>query len=137
MIFYVKWSEDSTQTILGRITAKNGTGAYTGVRGEGNWIKKADLTSITGKVFDLDGVTPDTPTFEFTVDLNTAILDIPDASGKVWTLDEIGFNFEWNLPITYIPTGGRRFEVEFEVKLTGGSVFVGIYKGTAEAVRGS
>lgn len=131
--FFVEWHEDSSATLLGRITAKNGTGEYTGVPGEGNWLKQADIATITGKVFDLDGDTPATPTQEFDVTIATSVIDTPDASGEVWTVDSIGYNFQWNLPSTYVPSSGHRIVVEFKVTLVAGLgslVFHGTYQGT-------
>lgn len=137
MTFHVSWNEDSHATVLGRISALDGTGAATGKKGEGNFLKQADISSITGKMFDLDGGTPDTPTSEFTLDKTVVVLNTPITSDAVWTKDSYGCNFKTTLANTLFPVGGRKYLVEFEVTLSGGTVFHGCYEGVARPIRSS
>jgi hypothetical protein len=135
--FYVVWNEDENPTVLARITAKDGTGTLA-KRGEGNWLKRADITSIVRNVFDLSSATPDTvvlgPT---TLSLTTVVLDTPDNSGDIWTVDMVGYNFIDTVPLTPFATGGNRYSVEYIVTLTGGTVFHALYSGPTKAIRSS
>ena len=137
MTFQVEWTEDSDATVLGRITARNGTGTATGVAGEGNWLKQADITSITRKVFDLESATPETAIFSSTVTVSTAVLDTPVTTSVLWTKDTTGYNLLDDIAASNFPTGRRTYRVEYVVTLTGGAVFHGAYKGPAKPVSSS
>ena len=54
-VFKVQWHEDGSATVLGRITARNGSGSATGIAGEGNWLEQADISTITCAVYDRAG----------------------------------------------------------------------------------
>ena len=135
--FSVVWSEDSNATVLGRITARDGSGDYTGKRGEGNWLQQSDLTSITYKVFDEDSSTPDTEIASGTVTIADSVLDTPVTNGQIWTKDNIGYNFQHDLAASNFPTGGRRYRVEYRGETTGGTVFHASYRGIARPIRSS
>ena len=135
--FEINWDEDDGIAILGRLVSRNGTGTFTGASGEGNWLKAADIGSITRKVFDLDGADPDTPIDTDTISPASVIIDPPDTSGEIWTKDAIGINFLDDLSPDTFPTGGHRYHVEYEVVLTGGGRFHSLYKGRARSIRGS
>lgn len=136
-VFNVQWVEDGTATVLGRLTARNGSGSATGIDGEGNWLQQADISTITCKIFDLDSDTPGTATETPTVTISSVILDTPITTNVIWTKDTTGYNFIHDLSATYFPTGERRYRAEYEVTLTGGAVFHGVYVGTARPIRGS
>ena len=134
----VDWREDSTATILARITARNGSGAATGINGEGNFLQIADVSTITVSVFDVDSATPDTPIVDgATVTVATAVLDTVVTSNVIWTKDTTGYNFLHDLPASYFPTGGNRYDVEYVVTLAGGEVFHMVFTGQAAPVRSS
>lgn len=135
--FAVNWKEDGDCTVLGRITARNGSGDATGINGEGNWLQQADVSEIERKVFDLDGSTPDTPTATDTLTISSVVLDTPVTTNVIWTLDTTGYNFIDDIGAAKFPVGGRNYRVEYKVTLTGGQVFHGIYEGTAQPLRGS
>lgn len=135
-VFAVEWSEDGDATVLGRLTARNGSGSATGVDGEGNWIQQADVSTITCKVFDIeDDDTEITPAP--TVTVSSAILDTPVTTNVIWTEDDVGYNFVHDLAASYFPVGGRRYRVEYTVTLSGGAVFHGIYEGVARPIKTS
>ena len=134
-VFEVVWNEDSTPTALGRITARDGTGVATGRKGEGNWLKQADISSITVGVFDLDA--DSTIVSAAVVDKTASVLDVPVTTDVLWTRDKIGYNFIHDLSVTYFATGDHTFLVEYKVTLTGGTVFFGRYQGPASSVRTS
>jgi hypothetical protein len=135
--YKVEWNEDGDCTVLARVVARNGSGAATGVDGEGNWIEVADLTSITCKVFDLSSSTPDTPITTPTVTIADAIKDPPVTSATLWTEDDTGYNFLHDLAASNFPTGDHRYLVEYTFTLTGGGVFHLVLDGVARSVRGS
>ena len=130
--FQTIWHEDSSATVLGRLTARNGSGAYTGRQGEGRWLKEVDITSITCNVFDRSSATPDTPFATPTINVATAIFDSPETNNQLWTKDKIGWNFLVDLAPSNFPTEDHQIEVEFKVTLTDATVFFGSYIGVVE-----
>lgn len=137
MTFRVSWNEDGDATVLGRITARDGSGSATGKNGEGNWLQQADVSSITRNVFDLDGGTPNTATDSDSLTVATVVLDTPITTNVIWTLDTTGYNFLDDVPAARFPTGGRRYRIEYVVTLAGGAVFHGNYEGQAKPIRSS
>ncbi len=133
----IAWQEDGSATALARVCARDATGAWTGVPGEGNWIKQADLASITAKVFDRNGTTPDTPITTPTVTISSAIQDTPVTDKKIWDLDDTGYNFLFDLAGTNFPTGSHKYLVELYFATTGGSTWCLAYEGIASPVVGS
>jgi len=135
--FSVNWNEDSSATVLGRITARNGSGSATGVDGEGNWLQIADISTITCAVYDLDDSdTPNTAIATPTVTISSAVLDTPVTTAVLWTKDSTGYNFIYDLLPAHFPTGNNRYEVEFTITLAGDIVvFHGTYQGVALPVR--
>ena len=134
-VIQVTWMEDSTNTVLGRVVARDGTGSATGVNGEGNWIKKADLSSITCSVFDLSSAAPTTAITTPTVTISTDILDTPVTSNVIWTEDKTGYNFLIDLAAANFPTGEHVYSVRFTFTTTGGDTFNKAYEGLAEPTR--
>lgn len=138
--FKIEWNEDGSATVLGRLTARDGTGAATGRKGEGRFLKRADILTINRKVFDLDGGSPDSPTNGVSgedIDIAAVILDTPVTSTEIWTKDSYGYNLIDDLGPTLFPEGGHHYSVEYRVQTTGGFVFHAAYTGPARAVRGS
>ena len=133
----VKWREDGSCTTLARMTARDATGEWTGVAGEGNWLKQADLSAITCAIFDLDSATPSTALSTPTVTIATAIQDTPVTNGKIWAEDSIGYNFLHDLAATAFPTGGRNYRVEYKFTTTGSAVSWAVFEGPASEVRTS
>ncbi len=137
MAFRVTWNEDGSASVLGRLTARDGGGAATGVDGEGKWLQQADVQTITCNIFDLSSLTPDTPLSSPAVVVATSILDTPVTDNEIWTRDTIGYNFLHDLISTSFPSGGNRYSVEYTVTLTGGTVFHAVYTGVATPIRSS
>lgn len=129
--FHVSWNEDGSATVVARLTARAGTGTATGVSGEGNWIKQADLTSITCAVYDLNSSTPGTAITSPTVTVATAVQDSPVTNGAIWPLDQTGWNFYHDLAETNFPTSDHRYRVVYTVTPTAGGVFWGAFEGIA------
>ena len=130
----VVWREDGDATILGRVTARDATGAWTGIAGEGNWLKQADLSTITYAVFNLDGVTPTTATTSGSVTISTSIYDTPVTDQKIWDLDEIGYNFLFDVAATVFATANNRYKIECKFTNTAGKVGAGVWEGPAEGL---
>lgn len=132
----VTWQEDGSATALARVTARDATGQFTGVSGEGRWIKQADLSTITCKVFQRTGTTtPDTAVFTPSVVIATAIYDTPQVDGEIW--DEspmVGFNFLHDLAGTNFPNGGQTYRVEYVFETTSGTKWTLSYEGESVAV---
>jgi len=133
-MFAVNWKEDSTVEVLGRVTARNGSGAATGINGEGKFLQQADVSSITAKVYNLtdDADTVDTDLGSLTV--STVILDTVDSSNEVWTLDSIGYNFRHQIANTVFTDGGDIYRVEYKFTLTGSEVFFAYFEGPADPI---
>lgn len=127
MTFKVSFNEDGDSTILGRVTARNGTGAATGVNGEGKWVQQADVSSIAYTLFDLDA--PTTAVSTGTLTVANVIIDTPVTSQEIWTEDAIGYNFIHDLAGSNFPTGGKIIRVEYLITLTGGAKLPGAYEG--------
>jgi hypothetical protein len=129
-VWQAKVNEDGTATLLGRVTARDGTG--TSVTGEGKCLKQADLSSITAKVFDLhDGTT----TYTATLTISSVVFDSLQVDA-IWNLaaDSNGYNFLADLPTTAFPTGGRTYRAEAKFTTTGGTVGWGRWNLQAESV---
>lgn len=135
--FYVEWNEDGTATVLARVTARNGSGAATGVSGEGNWVEQADISTITYKLFNLDGDTPSTAIESGSLTVSDIIIDTPVTSTAIWTKDDVGYNFLHDISNSFFPTPNARYRMEYEITLTGGAVFHGVFEGTTRAIVGS
>lgn len=135
--FDVTWREDGTATVLGRVTARDGSGAATGVNGEGNWIQQADLSSITLSVFDESSADPDTATATATLTVSSVIQDTPVSTNVIWTRDTTGYNFIYDVTSTYFATGGHVYRLEFKFTTTGSAVLWGVYRGRALPLRTS
>lgn len=133
-MFAVNWKEDSSCEVLGRVTARNGTGSATGVDGEGKFLQQADVSSITAKIYNLtddpDGESP----VEQTLTVSQVILDTVDESGEVWTQDDIGYNFRHSIANTVFTDGGDIYRVEYKFTLTGGAVFHEVFEGPAAPI---
>lgn len=137
MQIQVVFQEDGSATTLGRATARNASGAATGVHGEGKFIKQADVSSITLSVFDLSSATPDTAIATEILTVSAVILNTVVTSNEIWTKDSTGYNFLHDLAASYFPTGNHTYLLEYKFTLTGGVVAWGVYSGPAMPVRTS
>lgn len=138
-IFRGDYYEDTPAIHAARVTASNATGVATGVAGEGNWAKVADITAISYKTWDLDSVTLDTPTSSGSVTVDaTTIFDVPVTANTLWPPDDgIGHNFRHTVPAAAFPTGGHRYRTEYLFTFAGGLIWPLVFEGTALAIRSS
>lgn len=132
-----RFQEDGSATLMARVCASDGTGAATGVPGEGNWVKQADLSSITCKVFNRSSSTPDTATTAPTITISSVIQDTPVTSRVLWDVDYTGYNFVYAVDPATFATGGDEYLVEMVFTSTGGAKWTIGFEGLAEAVVGS
>lgn len=135
MTFKVSFRENNSATILGRITARNGSGAATGVAGEGNFIQIADVSSISYDIYDLEA--PTTIIADGTLTASDVILDTVVTSNVIWTKESIGYNFIHDLSGTNFANGGKILRIEYHVTLTGGETIEGAYQGPVCETRSS
>lgn len=133
-MFAVDWKEDSSAEILGRVTARNASGAFTGQRGEGKFVMQADVESIVCTHYDMtDDPNKENPTNIPTLAAD-AILDVPDDTGYSWIKDDIGYNFAHHIPPEYFPKGGHVYRIEYQIVLDGGYTFNEYFEGPAEEI---
>ncbi len=133
---HVAWNEDGSATVLGRLTARNGTGAATGIDGEGKFVKQSDLNAIDYNVYvaDVDGTFTLVPGQTGALTISTVILDTPDASNEIWVQDSVGYNFIHDLPATSFPDPDVEYLAEYKFTFTGGEVAWVRYRGYARGV---
>lgn len=126
------FNEDGDATLLARVTARNGSGAATGVNGEGNYLQIADVSTITCDVYDRSSSTPDTAINSPTVTVASAILNTVVTANTIWTDTAAGYNFIFDLDSTNFPTGGHNYLVECYFTLAGGAKFPVRFEGVAK-----
>lgn len=107
----------------------DGTGAATGIAGEGNFVKVADMTSITRTVYDDTDTVVIGPT---TLTLADVVLDTVVTATAIWEGDSVGYNFKDHVPKTAFPTGGRLYRIEYICTPSAGATY-----GWTEAVTGA
>lgn len=135
-IFRAAINEDATTTLLGRLCARDGTGAASPTATEGNLAKQADISSIEAKVFDLSGTTPTTATQTYTLTVSSVIYDTLQTSG-VWGLIDGGGNFLYDLPAAAVPSSDLIYRVEVSFTFTNGNAAKGKWELTTTTIQGS
>lgn len=130
--------EDTTISCLARLTAPDGTGVWTTVPGEGKWLKQADFTSITGRVYDVTIGNTQVGS-DITLTVANVIQDTPVTTKELWTADDVGWNFRYDvLGSTYFLNSGRQYAIEFSAVLSAASEpFTFKYLHSTERVIGS
>jgi len=121
-IWYGSANEDSSYSVLARLTALDATGTLVSAD-EGYCLKKVDVSTITAKVYSLGNnsnastgtvVTPDP-----TVVVNTSIFDTLQTVG--WT-GSSGYNFRHDLSPTYSPEPNIFYAIEYKITLATGGI---------------
>lgn len=107
--------EDTPLTLMARFCARQGGGAVSPVAKEGKLLLKADITSISVKAYDSEGVliTSTTPS-------KTDVWYDTLQTADVWTAVVRGGNFLYDCPATMFPTGSVMVTIEVTVTLTSG-----------------
>lgn len=113
---------NATNYIRCRMAAPDGTGAVTGVDGEGKWLKIADFTgSITRNIYNLSAAAPTTVVETATVTVATAIQDSPVTSTADWDVDSTGWNFKDTIEADVMTSRGGQYRVVYSGTVTGDS----------------
>lgn len=95
-------NEDSSWKLLGRVTAEAGSGAASPIPSEGNLVEQADVSSVTVKLFDDDGIQQQTSSPA----VSATIIDSLNTSG-IWENLPHGGNFQFAVPLAWSATPGR------------------------------
>ncbi len=134
--FNVVFREDATATIYGRVASGGSTGSATGVPGEGNWTLRADLSSISYRVWDETNNEEVTASTAITV--SDVLVDTPVTSNANWPIDSTGYNFTHSVGPASFPHGGASMAIEYTFNYAAGSI-VGkaVVRGIAKPLRGS
>ncbi len=121
--FDVVFDSNGVAPVFARMACDEGTGEYTGIPGEGNWIKQADLSGITYSVTDITDPEDEAEIVTATSLTVSAVLsDTPSNNPRNWKVDQIGYNFSHRIPASSFPTRGNRYRVSYAVTTTGGNV---------------
>lgn len=80
----------------------------------GSNVTQASLTSITRKIFDLDGDTPTTAIDTATPAVASTIFDTLQTDGR-WTVDETGYNFRNTIGGAEFPDPNHTYRVEYRL----------------------
>lgn len=75
--------------------------------GDDNYITQAGMSTITYTVTDVDG---DVTVSSTPLTISAVVFDTLQTESR-WTLDSIGYNFAFSVPVTGIPEGGRTYIV--------------------------
>lgn len=112
--------EDSSCHVVGRLTMADGTGAATGIAGEGNFAKLADLSSIVRTVYDQSNgdVVVIGPT---TLTLANVVFDTVITDTALWAGNAAGYNFKDQITNAAFPTGGNIYRIEYRITPAAGA----------------
>lgn len=117
------WAIGATVTFVARVQSRDGGGAATGYRREGNYITAAQVDTITAKVYDLSSDTPTTSIQDLPITSAAIIAAVTNpAAFTIRDPDLGGYNFLFETIISLIDTAGHRYRVVFEITLTTGTV---------------
>lgn len=124
-------AEDGSFSILARVCDLDGTGSEV-VPGEGPVLKQADITTITGKVWNLGANINNAAGTEVapapTVTISTSVFDTLRTAGWPLREDTYGYNFRHDLNPTYSADANTWYKVEYKFALaSGGTVWVFSY----------
>jgi len=113
-MFSISTKKDSSFTVLGRVTAKNGSGAASPIPSEGNLVQQDDVSTITIRQINESGtvLNTETPT------VSSVIHDTIQTSG-VWGAISGGGNFEWDAPYGWANSAST-FILSIEIDYAGG-----------------
>lgn len=118
--------EDSRPILLARFTKLNGAVAV-----------QADVSSISLKIFDLDGDSPSSPVSSTAPSVAGSVFDTLQTNSN-WTRDDSGYNFSTQIPAAVLTEGRRRYAAEVMATLVaGGTVLVGQWLLSTRELMGS
>lgn len=116
-----KWHIGSTPKLKARVTAGSGSGALTGVAGEGKYITSADVSTIVAKYYDRSSSNPASAT---SITITSSAVIAATTSDAEWDVDAVGHNFSFTMPAatTGAFTSGHNIRVTVDITLTDGTV---------------
>ena len=100
----------------------------------GSAVTQASLSSITCKVFDLQGAAPGTAVSEPTVTISSAVFDSLQTDAR-WTEDATGYNFAHQVASSVVADGGHAYRVEYKFTPASGQTFYVVFEVHASDVR--
>lgn len=80
----------------------------------GSNITRAVITSITRRIFDLDGGTPTVAIDETVLTVASVVFDTLQTDGR-WTKDETGYNFRDTIGGAIFSTANHNYLVEYKI----------------------
>jgi hypothetical protein len=125
--------EDIGATLIARFASIFGTGAASPTTTEGNLILQADVSSISVKVFDVDGAQIGTT---LTPSAASTIFDTLQTAATWGNLSR-GGNFRYSVDGSYFPTGGTTNRVEVVITLTDGHKLPAVWTLAVNELKGS
>lgn len=125
---YVRWDEDSSATIMARLTARPTT-----TTAEGTPLVQSDVSTISITVWDITGGAVNANYNALALTVSAVMFNTLQG----WHVDTTGFNFSYTIGSNGFPTGDSKYRVE--VKFTLASGFVGhvVWEGPANKLYGS
>lgn len=102
---------------------------------EGGVVVRADVTSVTLKVFDRDG--GNVVTLTQTLVVAGALFDTLQTADPRWTEDAVGYNFAHVIPASAFPKGDRRYRCEFVFDPASGDNFPFVVRVTTSGLLSS
>lgn len=105
--------EDTPYTVMGRFCARLASGSTSPVAKEGKLILQADISSISVKAYDSEGVL-----IASTTPSKTDVWYDTLQTSDVWTAVVRGGNFLYDCPATMFPSGSVMVTLEVTVTLT-------------------
>lgn len=124
------WQIGATRRLFARIHSGDGAGAATGLvsldgRSEGKYITAAQVSSITMKVYNRSGSTPNTSLGSPSITSASVITAVTsgfttDGAGR--SSDKGAYNWLFDLTTALIATAGVIYRVTVDITLTTGTV---------------
>jgi len=126
-----RWRENGSATVYGLLVSRDGSGAT--VDGQGRYLKRADISSITYAVWDDDNLTTAVATGIVTI--SSSVFDTPQTNSDdpIWKYSH-GFNFRHDLGPSNFPTGDHTYTVEYKITGAGGTISWARFRGVAAEV---
>lgn len=117
------WDIGKTHTLIARAHSRDGGGAWTRQAKEGNFITAAQVSTITGKLYDLTSETPETSIEDIVI--TSAVIITAVTSGYTFRDQNLGpynFLFDYTFPVASSDiVEGHEYQAVFEIVLTTGT----------------
>ena len=114
--FTGKYRQNGMASHYARIAAANGSGAATGIEGEGRYVQVADVDEIELTV--IEKLTGDVVLAATALTPSAVVLDSVVTSTAVWTQGG-GYNFLHHMPEGSYPESGKVYRTQYKITLNG------------------